>query len=522
MNYFKNVAKIISIGCFLLSSVSLFAQRNAQYDNNWLLAIGDSALSVNFTNGYPEVNKVDLITEFEMTSTFMSNKDGDLQFYSNGCAIFNKNHVIMHNGRKLNAGSVADDYCIDPQFGEIGFYPGSSRTLLSIPKPYSDREYFVLHRPLYRDTTDTYPNWVRNRSFITTINMEENNGLGRVMELRKEYSTRYFESGFTMNKHANGEDWWVIDPLLESDSIAVFLLDSNGMNIAHVFNIGLTDDNSTRGFEQAIFSPDGSLFIRHNGNIGTRIFDFNRSTGELSNFRHLPLPPDDPQTAYTWGYGGVAVSPNGRFLYVSNWSRVFQYDLDASDVLQSRMLIADLEYRNDHRLEDVTTTVRMQLGPDCKIYIFAHAGNDIHVIHNPNEKGAACDWEEDGLALPHSVSRDQPYFPVFRIGTAKDPVSPCVDYSSVATEEQYLPVKTYVTISPNPSSGPVQLKLREGISALNLSWALYDAGGRRVQSVELNHRKQLTIPRQNLPAGLYYWELGSSSGTLDRGKLVFH
>ncbi|OAV46117.1 hypothetical protein A3850_017810 [Lewinella sp. 4G2] len=353
--------------------------------------------------------------------------------------------------------------------------------------------------------------------------MSLNQGSGEVTELRNLYSQHFSEGGLNFNQHANGVDWWIVDPLVDSNGIAVFLVDSSGVRYSHDNVIGFKDDGRTNGFEQSIFSPDGNLFIRHNGNIGTQLFDFDRETGALSNFRHLPMPMNDQFTDNDRGFGAVALSPSGQYLYVSNLARLYQYDLNSMDIINSRILIADLEYRLDPTQPDASSTGRMQLGPDCKIYVFSFAGEDIHVIHAPNEKGAACDWEEDGLILPHTSFRDQPYFPVFRIGSTKDPISPCVDYSAVSTSESdhARQVQPIVSVAPNPTSGPLTITLSKRTLDRHLLWTLYDGNGRQVKQVRFQSRSDLTIPREGLANGIYFWQLSGPSGILDRGKVIY-
>ncbi|MBK8722769.1 MAG: hypothetical protein IPL95_11015 [Saprospiraceae bacterium] len=58
-------------------------------------------------------------------------------------------------------------------------------------------------------------------------------------------------------------------------------------------------------------------------------FDFDRSTGELSNPIYLDLQ-DSIQV------GGCAFSPSGRFLYVSNTFKVFQFDLEQNNIQNTK------------------------------------------------------------------------------------------------------------------------------------------------------------------------------------------
>jgi hypothetical protein len=59
----------------------------------------------------------------------------------------------------------------------------------------------------------------------------------------------------------------------------------------------------------------------------------------------------------------------------------------------------------------------MQLGPDGKIYAACASGvKSFHVIHNPDEKGLNCDYQQHGVALPTYNAFSIPSFPNFRLG----------------------------------------------------------------------------------------------------------
>jgi PKD repeat protein len=58
-----------------------------------------------------------------------------------------------------------------------------------------------------------------------------------------------------------------------------------------------------------------------------------------------------------------------------------------------------------------------QLAPDGRIYITASNGSDIfHVIHRPDEPGAASLVEQHGIRLPTYNASSIPVFPNFRLG----------------------------------------------------------------------------------------------------------
>lgn len=99
--------------------------------------------------------------------------------------------------------------------------------------------------------------------------------------------------------------------------------------------------------------------------------------------------------------GGIAFSESSRFLYASAWDTIYQYDMEAADILASRTKVA--EY--DGFVGEFGAGIRffmMQLAPDGKIYFNMPNTNSsyFHVIESPNEKGVACDFRQRGIQFP--------------------------------------------------------------------------------------------------------------------------
>ena len=109
---------------------------------------------------------------------------------------------------------------------------------------------------------------------------------------------------------------------------------------------------------------------------------------------------------------------------------VYQFDLWASDIVASQIKVASW----DGFLNPVAILFRTcQLGPDCKIYILS--GGDTryyHIIHNPDEPGLACNFEQRGLVLPIPSGARIPYFPNYRLGPIDNPGVPCSPVVSVS------------------------------------------------------------------------------------------
>ena len=165
------------------------------------------------------------------------------------------------------------------------------------------------------------------------------------------------------------------------------------------------------GAGQALFSPDGKKYARYSAADELRLFDFDRTTGELSNFQLIEIPPDTIGNP-PLGRGGVAFSPSGRFLYCSNWDTVFQLDLEAENIQASLEIVAEWDgYFVDDLPFLPASFWLMQLAPDCRIYItMANTVDILHVIHEPDNKGLACNVQQH-IELPAYNAGTMPNFP---------------------------------------------------------------------------------------------------------------
>ncbi len=302
---------------------------------------------------------------------------------------------------------------------------------------------------------------------------------------------------------------------LVEDRIAIYLIDSSGVSLSGIQAIGRSETARIRGGGQSQFTPDGSKFVRFNAREGLQVFDFDRTTGTLSNFNFTPFPEFEwPDVAI----GGLGISSSSQFAYVSNSRRVFQYDLWAEDIDRSRQLIHEMT--NPDSLHPLLhpTAVNFQLGPDCKLYSYNISGDKYNVIHRPDERGAACDFEQGGLDLGVWVFRDQPYFPNFRLGPLGDEGSPCADIISSNEPPRPAPVAG-LSVFPNPAGAETNLFLPAGAGPGDFRWRLFDAAGRLLRAVEL---RAATTTRVGLdtPAGLYFWTLDGPNDTRQRGRLV--
>lgn len=394
---------LIFLGLF---PILLSAQNNpvgpARFDNNWLNGYDDQftdtmfgGSTMTFDTYPPKVVREHRKMDFYITNSSFSDQHGKLLTYSNGNYIANAVNDTMINGDSINP-----DYGI---YQDV-LYQGA----LFLPQPGNDSIIYLFHEQL-TSTPTTVNTATVFLAHYTIINTFAENGLGKVLEknIPLIHDTLCFGK-LTATKHANGRDWWIIVPKYNKPTYFIYLLTPQGVDTFPPQTIG----NPTFSNEgQATFSPDGTHYVRLN-NLGYEygawmdICDFDRCTGKLSNYQGF--------YKIVGGSAGVSISPNSHFLYFSRGITVHQYDLWASDVEASEILVATY----DGFANPLPTNFWMsQLALDGKIYVGSNSSvKNYHVIQHPDRLGLACDFEQHAIDLPTIASRSIPTFPYYRLG----------------------------------------------------------------------------------------------------------
>jgi hypothetical protein len=287
-----------------------------------------------------------------------------------------------------------------------------------------------------------------------------------------------------------GRDWWILTPELANNSYYAQVLSSGGISDPIIQEIGPQPITLTQMLGNKLFSPDGSKYINYDSENGIRIFDFDRCTGLLSNARVCPCA--------TLAWGGVAISPNNKFMYVGLNNNLLQYDLEAEDICSTIDTVA--------YAEGTLSIYFPILGPDGKIYITS--GNEdqrLHIIHQPNLPGELCQVELNAIELPCFNLDDMPVFPNYRLYDL--PGSPCdtlgINDPNVATEDVQADAQK-VTLYPNPATDMLYLSL-PGYTKSEVRYSITDPAGRKVtEGVSPVFREQVSVVVKGLPEGMYF------------------
>ena len=353
------IKKAVLFSCiFILNSFLVQAQSEAKI---WYFGSG---AGLDFNSGNPVA-----LTDGQMNTlegcAVLCNESGQLLFYTDGITVWNRNHAIMLNGTGL-----------------LG-HPSSTQSATIVRKPGSTTIFVVI-------TLDARGG--ANGLRYSEIDLNLDGGLGGVTATKNVLLYTPSCEKLAVVKHSNNTDVWVITHGFGNTTFNSHLLTSTGFSAPIINNIGIfvpnTDTTYSMGYMKA--SPDGrKIAVCHNFLDAVQLFDFNSTTGILSNEQTLI-------TVHEWYYG-VEFSSNSEVLYVtSNYNnKLFQFDLTATNIPSSVITIYDFE----------SSPGALQLGPDNKIYIALYNQNYLSSIENPEQLGAACNFQLNAVSLNGRVSQ---------------------------------------------------------------------------------------------------------------------
>jgi len=463
---------------------STFAQQGIS--NLWMGGYGNGApppwgaVDLDFIYGSLVVSTPTRTIDFGRTNANITSANGHLLFSTNGAFVANALGNTMLNGAGLNP----SDYTY--AWANYGLH--ISQACLILPKPDAPDIYYLFHGTIDDQQTST-----ANYLYLTTIDMSQDGGLGGVVTKNQVLINDTLNAGrITAVRHANGRDWWIFCHKVNTNMFYRLLLTPEGVSLDGTQSVGTI---RPRDHGQVCFSPNGSKFAYYWGqfNQDLEIFDFDRCTGLFSDPVHILISDANSM-------GGVAFSPNSRYLYVSSVLDVYQYDTEASDIEVSMEHIAEWDNTYSPFPPLATMFDIAQLAPDGKIYIATGNGTDkLHVIHRPDSAGRACDTEPHGITLPRVFSNSLPNHPNYHLGPIDGSVCDSLGITNGVEESA---IQEALQAYPNPSSGVFSLSYPVQPSAGELE--VLDLSGRLVLRERLPAWSQVhRVVLQGEAAGMY-------------------
>lgn len=368
----KLTSIIILLGvCF---PVLLFGQGET---TNWYFGNG-AGIRFNTDGSVTALTESQLNT-FEGCAT-ISNALGDLLFYTDGITVFDRTHAIMQNGQALYGDS------------------SSTQSALIIPKPEDSNIFYI-----FTVDTSISEEDVNNGLNYSVVDMTLNNGNGAVVQKNKNLLFKCSEKITAVVKDCSDKSIWVIT-LASSTGLSetfntyhAFEINTTGVvqsSIKTTFNDLQIEDG--RGYLK--LSSNGKKIASANAEDGLYLYDFDASTGKLSNQEQITI-----STSNKHPYG-IEFSPSSQFLYVNasndlrgtigHSATLLQYDLFSADISASQEII------------DSRTIYRgaLQLGDNGRIYrttatSYLNGSSALGVINNPNKKGSGADYQHNAISL---------------------------------------------------------------------------------------------------------------------------
>jgi hypothetical protein len=303
----------------------------------------------------------------------ISNKAGDIEFYTDGINVLTKNHDWMHinySYRKFYLNGCSS----------------SSQSAIIIPFPEDSLKYYIF-------TAECFENQQNSKGInYSIVDMTSNNGFGNIFPYNINIAPSSLEK-ITAVKHRNGIDYWIISHAYNSDIFYSFLVDDSGIHTPVISRIvpiiGDYDNGGDQGYLK-VSSNGKKLAAAYTQLKNIYIYNFDNSNGYISSGDPL-FDSNNEQEFY-----GVEFSPDASKLYASFFGLqrgIYQFNLNAGDInaiRNSAVLILD---------EKGFPPGAMQLGPDGKIYVAKDVSPYLHVINHPNRRFPACDLELDALFL---------------------------------------------------------------------------------------------------------------------------
>jgi gliding motility-associated-like protein len=397
----------------LLFAIPASAQKEAAI---WYFGYG---AGLDFNSGSPVTLTNGKLFTNEGCAT-ISDKNGNLLFYTDGSMVYDKSHQIMPNGTGL-----------------LG-HRSSTQSAIIVPKPKDPNLYYIITvdepNPLNVDANPSNDEDAPNSGLnYSIVDLRLNNGLGDIVSTEKNVHLITYDVNdpedvkfkcsekITAVQHSDGISFWVITHFKNtfySFKISTTGLDKTPVKTVTSQNMPLGGYNtnaigylkaSPNGKKIAIanmatkptndFNPNGTL-KRNTGNV--YIYNFDTSSGTL-NSETLIIENTDPY--------GVEFSAKSAKLYVtfnrynsangsSLGSTLTQYDLTKNDIAGSVQTVNSSNY----------VAGALQLAIDEKIYRSGYSITDnninaISVINNPEADGTNCNYIQNKIDLKSGTSK---------------------------------------------------------------------------------------------------------------------
>lgn len=306
----------------------------------------------------------------------------------------------------------------------------------------------------------------------------------------------------TACRNSAGTKWWTFSVNYNTNQFYFYEIGGDSLiSQPVVTNIGMPILGSQAQISQAAFSPDGrTLAINNCRDVGVFLYDFDPETGKLSNFRHKIY-----QNSSFTGQG-ACFSPNSRLLYLTAGDKLYQLDVPHLDEPDAVVFIDSVDLRDETNWH--IGADNMYPGPDCRIYIGPGSTTYyIHVLHQPDLKGADCKLEINAVRSPVNLYFELPNTINYNPDGLCDAT---IGWGIVGTKEQNTPA--LLKLYPNPVNDRLFIS-----PELTGNIRIFDAAGRLVVNQPITGKGvDMTLCK----TGIYFYQLLPDSAPPQVGKIT--
>lgn len=334
-------------GCKTYASVNIkICQEEKRVGNIWFF--GDRA-GIDFNPEMPEA--IPGISEMNAPAgaSAISDRNGQILFYTDGATIWNKDHEIMLNGN------------------DIGGDPLSTQSALVVPFPGDATKYYVF-------TTDV-ANGDQTYDLRYSIVDIMADGTRGAVEPTSKASLLFSRSTEKITAVESSDTTWLLAHELGNNTFRAYPISSSGIGAPVLSSEGSDHPLGTAGNAKGYmkFSSDGSRVAAavQGPPSFVELFSFDDSTGTVSNPIKIDFSSEMPY--------GIEFSPDNRKLYISTSSALYQYHI--SDTLSNEQVLASKKQIN---LSASTGLGALQLGPNGQIYLAQDGAGQVLVVNSPN------------------------------------------------------------------------------------------------------------------------------------------
>lgn len=350
---------------FILNNI-LFSQKEG---NNWYFGMN---AGLNFNTDPPTALTNGQLNTWEGCAT-VSDKNGNILFYTDGQKVYNKTHTVMYNGTDL--------------YGNFS----STQSAIIVPKPGTYNPSLKRYNIYYIFTVDAVESSTYGICY-SIVDMSLDNGLGGIINKNVHLIGTATTEKICAVRHANGCDYWIICKPADNNSFYSYLLTSSGLNTTPI--ISNTGPTITKGGGYMKSSSDFSMLAiaqyASTSGLGIHVYDFDNNSGYLSlKFTDTPIIPNTTNNTYY----GIEFSPSNQFLYFTA--------LNSPDIYQYNLLVSNnIDFQNSRTIIGTTSNTyhykvsALQLASNGKIYVALENQSKLAVINNPNLQGTACNFSD--------------------------------------------------------------------------------------------------------------------------------